>query len=94
MAEQEEKKKSKRPTAEKRMIQNKKQALTNKQFLSQTKTAIRSFESAVANKESAALPEKLQAIHSFMDKGVKKRVFTQNKAARVKAACARKAQGV
>lgn len=85
MAEEKTKKLTKRPSAQKRMLQNKKQALNNKIFKTKAKTTLRAFEEAVAKKETATLPEKLKAVFSVLDKGVKKNIFKLNKAARLKA---------
>ena len=85
MAEEKTKKKVKRPTAEKRMRQNEKQALLNKSFKTHAKTTIRAFEEAVAKKDNATLPEKLKAVYSVLDKGVKKNIYKLNKASRLKA---------
>ena len=91
MAEEKEKKQVKRPTAEKRMIQNAKQALINKIFKTKAKSTIRIFEEAVAKKDTAALPEKLKAVFSVLDKGVKRNIYKLNKASRLKARFSAKA---
>ena len=52
MAEEEKKKKQKRPTAKKRDIQNERKRLRNKSFKSKTKTFIRSFKESLKKKES------------------------------------------
>lgn len=90
MAE-EAKKKVKLPTAEKRVIQDAKKALINKQFKSKARTTIRSFEEAVANKDTTAIPAKLKEVFSVLDKGVKRNIFKLNKASRLKAKCSTKA---
>ena len=91
MAEEKTKKQTKRPNAQKRMLQNKKQALINKIFKSKAKTTFRAFEEAVAKKDTATLPEKLKAVFSVLDKGVKKNIYKLNKASRLKAKCTAKA---
>ena len=77
----EEKKQTKRPTAEKRMLQNGKQALLNQSFKSKIKTAIRSFEQAVAAKD-ASVKDKLNTLFSLFDNAVKKKIYKLNKSAR------------
>ena len=90
MAEQ--KKKTKRPTALKRDIQNEKRREINRQFKSQVRTAVRRFEKSLENIDPAQLPEALNAVYSLMDKGVKRGIYKLNKASRVKARfCARAA---
>jgi small subunit ribosomal protein S20 len=78
-----ETKKERKPTALKRDIQGEKKRLHNKQFKSSVRTAIRVLETAIQKKENA--DEKLSAVFSLMDKGVKTGVFKQNKANRTKA---------
>lgn len=82
--DKEEVKKVKRPTALKRDIQNEKKRLRNKAFKSQVRTAIRNFEEIVSKGEAEAVKEKLDAVYSLMDKGVKRGVFKINKASRTK----------
>jgi len=77
MAEKEEKKKSKRPTAEKRLIQNQKQREVNRTFKSKVKTAIRQFEE---NHEK----DSLNLVFSLMDKAVKRGIYKKNKSSRTK----------
>lgn len=77
-------KKTKRPTALKRDIQNEKRRLRNKSFKSQVRTTIRHFEELLPKGEKTAIQEKLTEVYSLMDKGVKKGVFKLNKASRTK----------
>ena len=90
MAE-EKKQKPKRPTAQKRLIQANKRRLANRVFKSQIKTAIRSFESSIAAKDSSAVKTNLDSIFSLMDKGVNKGIYKKNKANRLKSRFAKKA---
>lgn len=84
--EQAEKKpKVKRPTAQKRDIQNNKKKLLNKAFKSSVRTAVRSFEEAHQKGDEAKTKELLNEVYSLMDKGVKKGVYKINKASRTKA---------
>lgn len=80
----EEAKKKKLPTAQKRILQNKKKHALNRSFKSKVRTAIRSFESALSSGEKEKMQAALNTVYSLMDKGVKKGVYKQNKAARVK----------
>ena len=80
----EKKKLSKRPTAEKRMIQNKKARAINGAARSQIRTSIRRFEDLVTKKESDSAREQLKSVYSLLDKGVKRGILKQNKAARTK----------
>lgn len=82
-------KKEKRPTALKRDIQDEGRRLHNKQFRSSVKTAIRLLETSIKNKENPQ--EKLSAVFSLMDKGVKTGVYKPNKANRTKAKFAKAA---
>ncbi|HSW86817.1 MAG TPA: 30S ribosomal protein S20 [Rhabdochlamydiaceae bacterium] len=87
MAEQKDaanNKRIKRPTAKKRDIQNEKRRLRNKSFKARVSTAVTSFKSSVAAKDTSAMNEQLNMVYSLMDKGVKTGVFKVNKAARVK----------
>lgn len=86
MAEESKKKAAvKKPSALKRDIQAEKRRLRNRSFRSSVLTAIRGFESALAQKaEPTAIKSKLNAVYSLMDKGVKKGVFKVNKASRTK----------
>ena len=85
MAKKEDKnKKVKRPTAEKRMIQNTKKRQQNREFKSQVRTAMRRFEDALTGRHKDQAQEKINVIFSLMDKGVKKGVFKLNKASRTK----------
>jgi small subunit ribosomal protein S20 len=77
--------KTKKPSALKRDLQSEKRRLRNRSYRSSVLTAIRSLEQSVAEKQgSEAVKLKLDAIYSLMDKGVKKRVFKPQKAARTK----------
>ncbi len=78
------KKKTKRPTAQKRDIQNAKKNLINKSFKSQVRTAITTLEKAVKSSDKSNVTAQINSVYSLMDKGVKKGVFKLNKAARIK----------
>lgn len=77
-------KKERRPQALKRILQSEKSRLRNKSFRAAVKTAVRHFDSSLVKNESTDVREKLNAVYSLVDKGVKKGIFTSNKAARTK----------
>ncbi|OGN61559.1 MAG: 30S ribosomal protein S20 [Chlamydiae bacterium RIFCSPHIGHO2_12_FULL_27_8] len=84
MAE-EQKTKKKKPTALKRITQSNKKNEANRQYKSKAKTAIKDFKSSIEKKENIdLLNTKLNVIFSIMDKGVKRNIFTKNKASRIK----------
>lgn len=78
------KKKTKRPTAEKRMIQNEKKRLINRTYKSQVRTAVRKFENSLQQKNPEEAKTDLSSVFSLVDKCVKKGIYKRNKAARSK----------
>jgi len=85
MAEEgKEAKKKKHPTAQKRIIQSQKRRALNRSFKSSVRTAINAFEKALSDGEKEKMQSALNTVYSLMDKGVKKGVYKENKAARVK----------
>ena len=81
----EKKEKVKKPSAAKRILQSEKRRLRNRAYKASVLTSIRSLESSLAKKEAPeAVKNKLNAIYSLMDKGVKKGIYKPNKAARTK----------
>lgn len=78
---QQEKKRVKRPTAAKRLIQDNKKRLRNRILKSQIRTSIRSFINAENDGEKE---ERIKLVYSLVDKAVKKGVYKKNKGARVK----------
>ncbi len=77
--------KTKQPSALKRDLQNEKRRLRNRSYRASVLTSIRSLESSLNEKEAPeAIKTKLNAIYSIMDKGVKRGVYTPQKAARTK----------
>jgi len=87
MAEDKQKngaKKARRPSALKRDIQAMKNNERNRSFRSKVSTAVRSLKDSVSKKDTAAAKASMQSVFSLMDKGVKKGIFKQNKASRVK----------
>lgn len=91
MAKEETKKKTRRPTALKRDIQNEKKRLVNKSFKSEVRSVIRTFEESVAKGDTTATEEALKTVYSMMDKGAKRGIFKKNKAGRTKARLAARA---
>jgi small subunit ribosomal protein S20 len=88
----EKKKKVKRPTAEKRVLQSEKKRLRNRSYRASVSTGIRSFESALKNGDAAEIQQSLNAVYSLFDKAAKRGVFKQNKADRSKARFTARAQ--
>lgn len=84
-------KKERRPSALKRDLQGEKRRLQNKSFKATVNTALRSLQDAISKGDKAIVKEKLSAIYSLMDKGVKTNVFKQNKAGRIKARLTKRA---
>lgn len=84
MAKQ-DKKKIKRPTAQKREIRNNKRRMINKSFKSQVRTTMRSFDDALKAQDNEQIQRALSTLYSAMDKGVKRNIYKRNKAARIKA---------
>jgi small subunit ribosomal protein S20 len=83
--------KKKRPTAEKRMIQNKKRRVENRVFRSKIRTGIRRFEDSIKAADAIAVKEALSTAFSVLDKGVKHGVMKKNTASRTKARLTAKA---
>ncbi|HEY2810114.1 MAG TPA: 30S ribosomal protein S20 [Rhabdochlamydiaceae bacterium] len=77
-------KKERRPQAKKRNLQSLKCKMHNRSFKARVATSIRSLKESVSKKESATAKQNLDEVVSLMDKGVKKGIFKQNKANRVK----------
>ncbi len=94
MAEEETKKKVKVPTALKRDGRNDKRRMINKSFKSRVRTAVRSFESSVEEKDSDATRKNLNVFYSMMDRAVKRGLYKQNKADRLKSQFTRRAKAV
>lgn len=79
------KQKQKRPTALKRDLQSERSRLRNKSFKSSVRTTVRKLEESIAKKDNDTMTTLLSEMYSAMDKGVKKGVYTINKASRTKA---------
>lgn len=92
--EKKEAKKTRRPTAQKREIQNSKKRARNKAFKSQVRTAIRGLDDAFVKKDETKVQEKLKTIYSLMDTGVQKGLYKLNKAKRIKSRYASRAKAI
>ena len=88
MAKTEEKKKKKRPTAEKREIQNQKRRLQNRVFKSSVRTTLRTFDEALKARDKESVQETFSKVYSMLDKGVKRGLISTHKAGRTKARAA------
>lgn len=84
----------KRPTAEKRELQNKKARLINKSFKSRVRTTMRRFDESCAKKDEAAIKIALNDVYSMLDRAAKRGVFKINKANRSKARASARAVAV
>lgn len=82
MAEEQTQKK-KRPTAEKRHLQDERKRVHRKSFRSRISSAIRAYKNALKETPDEA-KNKLNVAYSLLDKAVKKKIFKKNKAARTK----------
>jgi small subunit ribosomal protein S20 len=78
------KKKTKTPTAEKRMIQNKKTQTRNRAAKSKIKTVSKKFAESLVTKDRINAAENLKSVYSLVDKAVKSKIYTANKAKRLK----------
>ena len=79
-----EKKKTRRPSALKRDVQNLARNLRNRSFKAKLGTAVRSLKESASQKDAEAVKNKLGDVYSLVDKGVKKGIYKLNKANRVK----------
>jgi ribosomal protein S20 len=77
-----EEKKQKKPTAVKRIIQSEKKRLSNKAFLSKVKTATKTLNKSINDKDE--YKKNLNLVFSLLDKGSKKRIINKSKVARLK----------
>lgn len=84
MAPAKDKKKVRRPQAEKRVLQDQRRAAQNKAFKSRVKTAVKKLKEAIKAGQPEQAKEHLGEVYSLADKGLKRGVFKANKAARIK----------
>jgi small subunit ribosomal protein S20 len=80
-------------SAQKRDKQSSKRRIENRGFKATVRTAIRSYEEALAGSDKAAMQAQLGQVYSLMDKGVKTGRFKVNKAARTKARLSSRLKG-
>lgn len=89
--EKETKEKTKKPTALKRDIQNIKRRANNRSFKSRVKTALKSLDQVLSQKDASQAQEKLSMLYKLIDKGVNSGIYKKNKSARMKSRIALKA---
>lgn len=80
-------------SAEKRVRQNRKARLANRERLSGVRTALKRVETAAAGTDKAALAKAIAAAYSRIDKAARTQALHPNTAARRKALVARRAAG-
>lgn len=78
---EEKSKPKKRPTAQKRLIQDQKKHLQNKIFKSKVKTA---YRNALEEKDAEKKKSLFVDVQALLDKAVNKKIFKRNKSARLK----------
>jgi small subunit ribosomal protein S20 len=81
---EEKKKIGKISSAKKRDKQGAKRRLENRGFKGTVRTAVRSFEEALAGSDKATMQKEFNLVCSLIDKGVKTGRYKINKAARTK----------
>lgn len=91
MANSEATKKTRRPTALKRHLQSLKKRALNRAFKAQVKGALRSAELQLQQGDTDSLKQAVSTVYSLLDKGVKRGVLQVNKASRLKARFAARA---
>lgn len=89
--EKKEEKKIKRPTAQKRDLQNEKRRLRNRSFKSSVRTSIRILDETIVKGDKPLVQAKLNDVYSILDKGVKRGVIKINQASRTKSRLAARA---
>ena len=75
---------TKRPSAQKRHRQDEKRRVANKAARSSIRTKIKGFREDVSTLEAAQQATSLNELNSLLDKAAKKRLFSLNKASRLK----------
>ena len=91
--EAEKKKAGKITSAKKRDKQGAKRRASNRGFKATVRTAVRSYEDALAKNDKAAIKKELDQVYSLVDKGVKTGRYKVNKAARTKSRHSARVQG-
>jgi len=90
MAEEKKDSKKKRPTAQKRDMQNAKRRMHNRAFKSRVKTAVRSLEGNEPQQDEATAKARLNSVYSLLDKGVKMGIYKLNQVSRLKSKFSKK----
>jgi small subunit ribosomal protein S20 len=80
-------------SAKKRDKQGAKRRVNNRGFKATVRTAIRSYEEALAGSDKAAMKKELDQVYSLVDKGVKTGRYKLNKAARTKSRLSARLKG-
>ncbi len=83
----------KRPTPQKRQLQNEKRRDANKALRSRLRTSVKAFLTSVKSGNKAEQMKCFSEVSSIVDKGVNKGAFKKNKASRVKARLSARLQG-
>lgn len=78
------KKKTKRPTAIKRLICSKKKNLINKSFKSKMRSTLKSFNEMLEKGDKSQLEDAMKKVYSVVDKAAKRNLLKLNKASRIK----------
>ncbi len=84
-SKEKEVKKVKRPTAQKRQLQNDKRRVQNKADRSRFRNTVKAFFESLKSGNKEAQMNCFSEVSSLVDKGVNKGIFKKNKASRVKA---------
>ncbi len=92
MADEKKGAKERISSAKKRQNQNERRRVANKAFRSTVSTAVKALKGASAEKDAVKEKAMLSSVFSLMDKGVKKGIYKQNKAARVKSRLVKQAK--
>ncbi len=71
-------------SSKKRMIQNEKKRIRNKEIRKRTKTSIKKLEALIHEKKSKEAKDSLSTVISLIDKAASKGVWHKNKASREK----------
>jgi len=91
--EEAKKKSGKITSAKKRDKQSAKRRVNNRGFKATVRTAVRSYEKALAGSDKAVMKKELDQVYSLVDKGVKTGRYKANKAARTKSRLSARLKG-
>ena len=92
MTKAKEEKKVKRPSCQKREMQNEEKRMRRKAFRSRVRTSLKGFLESLKQNDEQNRRLQFSEVTSLVDKGVNKGIFTRNKASRVKARLAARLQ--